>query len=195
MKVLCHANNTKKFVEWRQVMGMNDLIEAEPTKKKSKIFKNIIEFFWDLTFYICIIIVITYIVPNFILQRTIVDGSSMNDTLSHGDNLYVEKISHHFNKLNRFDVIVFYPFGKDGEENDYYVKRIIGMPGETIQIKEDGSILINGDLLNENYGRELILNSGRAEGPITIGEDEYFVLGDNRNASEDSRSERIGTLS
>ena len=91
MKVLCHANNTKKFVEWRQVMGMNDLIEAEPTKKKSKIFKNIIEFFWDLTFYICIIIVITYIVPKFILQRTIVDGSSMNDTLSHGDNLYVEK--------------------------------------------------------------------------------------------------------
>ena len=68
------------------------------------------------------------------------------------------------------------------------------MPGETIQIKEDGSILINGDLLNENYGRELILNSGRAEVPITIGEDEYFVLGDNRNASEDSRSERIGNV-
>lgn len=147
--------------------------------------------FFDLIFYVVLVFVCIYILPNYVIQRTIVDGSSMADTLLDGENLYVEKISYHFNKLDRFDIIVFYPYGRDNEE--YYVKRIIGMPGETIQII-DSDIYIDGEILEENYGKELIQYPGRAASPIKLGQDEYFVMGDNRNISKDSRDEYVGNV-
>lgn len=148
-------------------------------------------FLYDLIFYAVLIFVCIYIIPNFVLQRTIVDGSSMADTLQDGEHLYVEKLSYRFDALDRFDIIVFYPFGRENEE--YYVKRIIGMPGETIQII-NGTIYINGEVLTEHYGKEPILDPGRASVPITLGEDEYFVMGDNRNVSKDSRSMEVGNV-
>ncbi len=149
-------------------------------------------FLFDLVFYGVLIFACIYIIPNFVMQRTIVDGSSMEETLSNGDHLYVEKISYRFDMLKRFDIIVFYPFGRENEE--YYVKRIIGLPGETVQIK-DGLIYIDDELLEENYGMEKIEYAGRAAEPITLGEDEYFVMGDNRNISKDSRYETVGNVS
>jgi signal peptidase I len=148
-------------------------------------------FLYDLIFYAVLIFVCIYILPNFVLQRTIVDGSSMENTLHDGEQLYVEKLSYRFDALHRFDIIVFYPYGRESEE--YYVKRIIGMPGETVQII-DGGIYINGELLKEDYGKETILDPGRAAVPITLGEDEYFVMGDNRNISKDSRSMEVGNV-
>jgi signal peptidase I len=148
-------------------------------------------FLYDLIFYAVLIFVCIYILPNFVIQRTIVDGSSMAETLHDGEHLYVEKLSYRFDALDRFDIIVFYPYGRENEE--YYVKRIIGMPGETIQII-GSDIYINGEVLEEHYGKDPISDAGRAENPITLGEDEFFVMGDNRSVSKDSRSGDVGNV-
>ena len=141
-------------------------------------------------FYIAFVLVLTWVIITFVGQRTRVDGRSMMNTLHDGDNLIVEKLSYRFSDPKRFDIIVFPPTGK----KEYYIKRIIGLPGETVQIDENGNIYINGELLEENYGAETIQNPGRAAKPITLGDDEYFVLGDNRNNSKDSRSEEVGNV-
>lgn len=120
-----------------------------------------------------------------------VDGRSMNATLNDGDNLIVEKLSYRFGDPERFDIIVFPP---QESPKEHYIKRIIGLPGETVQIDAEGKIYINGEVLEENYGLETIRNAGRAAEPITLGDDEYFVLGDNRNNSKDSRSDAVGNV-
>ena len=129
----------------------------------------------------------------FVGQRTEVEGASMENTLHNGDNLIVDKLSYRFHDPERFDIIVF-PF--QYQANTYYIKRIIGLPGETVQIMEDGSIYINGEKLEESYGREVIQPEtiGRAAEPIVLGEDEYFVMGDNRNNSSDSRTDIVGNI-
>ena len=134
--------------------------------------------------YIAVVLGITWLVITFVGQRTEVNGSSMEPTLSNNDNLIVDKISYRFKDPQRFDIIVF-PFQYD--ENVYYIKRIIGLPGETVRIDEEGNIYINGEILDEHYGKEVIQDPGLAVQEITLGEDEYWCMGDNRNHSSDSR--------
>lgn len=133
----------------------------------------------------------TYLLVTFVGQRTQVVGSSMETTLSDGDNLILDKISYRFHDPERYDIIVF-PF--QYEEDTYYVKRIIALPGETVQIDENGKIYINGEILHESYGREVIEDPGRAAAPITLANDEYFVMGDNRNNSSDSRDPSVANI-
>ena len=138
-----------------------------------------------VVFYVSLFII------TFIGQRTIVDGPSMEPTLESGDNLIVDKLTYRFSEPKRFDIIVF-----PHQKHEYYIKRIIGLPGETVYISENGDIYINEQKLEENYGKEVIKDSnrGRAAETIVLGEDEYFVLGDNRNHSSDSRFADVGNI-
>lgn len=155
----------------------------------NKVLKELLSTGLYLLFVLCV----TYLVIAFVGQRTEVDGESMEPTLSNGDNLIVDKLTYRFKDPERFDIIVF-PF--QYQEDTYYIKRIIGMPGETVQIDEQGNIYIDGEILQESYGREVIRpeNIGVAREPIVLGEDEYFVMGDNRNNSSDSRMEIVGNI-
>ena len=143
--------------------------------------------------YLLCVLGAVWLVITFVGQRTEVEGASMENTLHNGDNLIVDKLSYRFHDPERFDIIVFqFQF----QDNTYYIKRIIGLPGETVQIMDDGSIYINGEKLEENYGMEVIKPEtiGRAAEPIELGDDEYFVMGDNRNNSSDSRTDMVGNI-
>lgn len=161
--------------------------QAKPVEKETSVLRETISF----VIYIGIVFLLTYLVIHYVGQRTQVSGSSMEATLSDGDNLIVDKISYRFHDPERFDIIVF-PYKY--EKNTFYIKRIIGLPGETVQIDTDGNIYIDGETLKESYGREVMLSPGEAEEPIVLKEDEYFVLGDNRNASSDSRDPSVGKI-
>ncbi len=156
-------------------------------RDKSDMVKETLSFI----LYIAIVFLVTYLVIHYVGQRTQVSGTSMEYTLSDGDNLIVDKISYRFHEPERFDIIVF-PFRY--KEDTYYIKRIIGLPGETVQIDDEGNIYIDGEVLEESYGREIILDPGEAASPIELGDGEYFVLGDNRNASSDSRDPSVGKI-
>lgn len=163
---------------------MNEnLINAERKEDDSKRKKKR-GFIVEIIIYAVIIYICMFIIPKYVMQRTIVDGPSMEDTLHNGENVLVDKISPRIGNLDRFDIIVFYPYGRD--VNEYYVKRIIGLPGETIQII-GSDIYINGEILEEDYGKDPITKAGIAAEPLNLGKDEYFVMGDNREISQDSR--------
>ena len=153
--------------------------------------KNILKEILSTSVYLLVVLLVTYLIVNYVGQRTQVVGSSMESTLSDGDNLIVDKITYRFQDPERFDIIVF-PFKY--EKNTYYIKRIIGMPGEKIRIDSEGVIYVNGEVLNEHYGREVIADPGVAKGEITLGKDEYFVVGDNRNNSTDSSDPMVGNI-
>ena len=138
--------------------------------------------------YILVVLLIALFTVKFIGQRTVVIGQSMERTLSNGDNLIVNKIGYRLHDPERFDIVVF-PYRNDRTQK--FVKRIIGLPGETVQII-DGVIYINGEVLEEYYGKEFMVDGGVAIDPVLLSEDEYFVLGDNRNNSMDSRVAEVG---
>ena len=142
--------------------------------------------------YIVVLVCIVHLTVTYVGQRTVVAGDSMLNTLHDKDNLIIDKVSYRFRDPERYEIIVF-PY-RHAEET-FYIKRIIGLPGETVQIK-DGYVYINEQKLEESFGREVIRADryGQATEPITLGMDEYFVLGDNRNESADSRETSVGIL-
>ena len=142
--------------------------------------------------YIVVVIIISLLCVTFIAQRTKVIGQSMYPTLNDGDQLIVDKISYRFKDPKRFDVVVF-PYRY--EHNKRYIKRIIGLPGETVQII-DGEVYIDGELLRDPFGEQIGLmeDAGIAAEPVTLAADEYFCLGDNRNNSKDSRFSDVGVI-
>ena len=153
--------------------------------------KNVIKEILSTSLYLLVVLCLTYLVITYVGQRTQVIGSSMETTLSNDDNLIVDKISYRFREPKRFAIIVF-PY--EYADETYYIKRVIGLPGESVRIDTSGQIYINDSVLEESYGKEVIKEPGRAFETITLGEDEYFVMGDNRNNSSDSRDPSVGNI-
>ena len=175
--------------EWKQNENEADMSQVEEEQKSDSISMK--EVLRELMIYAIIVVLCVSVVPKYVIQRTIITGHSMENSLQDEDNVLVEKLLFRFSNPKRFDVVMFYPYGE--EEEDYYVKRVIGLPGETIQIIGE-EIFIDGELLEENYGKQAITYQGIAEEPLTLGEDEYFLMGDNRKVSFDSRYEEVGPV-
>ena len=167
---------------------MKQMTDSKKEKRTDGVYREI----FSMMFYLIFVVAATLLIIRFVGQRTEVSGHSMEDTLDDGDNLIVDKLTYRFRDPVRYDIIVF-PYKY--KEDTYYIKRIIGLPGEMVQITEEGNILINGEILEESYGREVMKSPGIAADPIILGEDEYFVLGDNRIASADSRDPSVGVIS
>lgn len=160
-------------------------IETTPTVRK--IIKEIIV--WLLL--IVLTITASYFITTNVFVKTAVAGVSMEPTLMEGQVVIVNKIEYYLKSPKRNDVIVY---KQSNREHSYYeIKRVIGLPGETVKIK-NGMIYINDEVLKEKIKTETIENAGLAEEGIKLDDNEYFVLGDNRNDSEDSRFASVGNV-
>lgn len=165
--------------------------EQEEEKKEKKTSRSMMKEILYNSLFLLFVLVVTLLIVKYVAQRTTVSGSSMEPMIHDGDSLIVDKITYRFHDPERFDIIVF-PF--EYQEGTYYIKRIIGLPGESVRIDEDGNIYINSEILEEHYGAEVIRDPGNAYNEIILRENQYFVLGDNRNNSSDSRNPAVGLI-
>lgn len=202
---------------------MTNNIENETNKtiKKTENTFNIWREIWEWFYTIVVALVVVFFIKTFLFDIVRVDGPSMNPTLIHNDRLlitklgykpeagdiiildstYTDRLEYYENyekttgdELNSFDKATKYFSLPDELKHRYYVKRIIGMPGDTVDIK-NGKVLINGELLDEPYYDGITnMTDGLVDYPVTVAEDHVFVMGDNRPNSLDSRSSHLGQV-
>ncbi len=157
------------------------------SRKRKRSLARII---WGWLLFVLILLIVVFAGVHLLSQRTPVTDNSMYPVLREGDEVWINKLQYTLWSPSRFDVIAFRARYGDNEQS---IKRIIGLPGETVQIKE-GKIYINGYELQENYDSDLIEQAGIASTILTLNRDEYFVLGDNRADSSDSREPTVGLI-
>lgn len=160
-------------------------------QKEKKLNPKLLTDIFEMMILTLVVIFMAFAITYFVGMRTSIIGDSMEPSLYNGQEILINRIIYKLSSPKREDVVVFWPNGN--QKTHYYVKRVIALPGETIQII-DGRIYIDGILLKEDESYSKIMDAGIAENEIVLGVDEYFVLGDNRNSSEDSRSGNIGPV-
>ena len=159
------------------------------SKRNSKI-KRFFRSFWQWILLVFVAVIVGYAVVTFGFQTVTVVGPSMNPTLSDSQVVMVNKLAYKVSDVKRYDVIAYSRVDGDGY---YDIKRVIGLPGETVRIS-NGDIYINGERRSDVPFTMTIQISGVAEEDVTLGDEEYFVMGDNVNNSEDSRYTNVGNI-
>jgi len=147
---------------------------------------QILHFIWDLG----LALLVVYLIITFVIQNTKVSGSSMEPTLHHHDAVIINKWIYYLKDPQQGDIIIF-PY--QGDPSKKYIKRIIALPGDLLDIQE-GNIYINGKKLEESYITESWIVKGNVVYPFSVPDDHYFVMGDHRDHSADSRFEEVGTV-
>lgn len=149
-------------------------------KKKNAILSEVLDYVKVIIFAVVFVL----IVNNFILINALVPSESMEKTIMTGDRIFGFRLAYEFEEPERFDIVIFkYP--DDPEQKELYIKRVIGLPGETVNIV-NGKVYVNGEQspLDDSFCPETPIGDF---GPYTVPEGCYFMLGDNRNCSKDSR--------
>ncbi len=170
----------------RRVSGLH-FGRRKERKINLSLFQEIIIWVLEIAITIAIAVVFSY----FFGVRSSVIGPSMSPQLDDGDEVLIDRFSYKFISPKPGDMIAFLPNGNTNTH--YYIKRVIGVPGDTVQII-DGAVYVNEEEYAEKTEVSRMEDAGIAAEPVMLGEDEYFVLGDNRNNSEDSRFANIGSV-
>ncbi len=140
---------------------------------------------------IVVVVVVAYYLVLFFGDKTKAIGDSMSPTILDGQTLLLDKFSYRVREPRAGDVVAFQPGGRNGASIS--IKRIIGIPGDTVLI-DGGKVFINGELFEEPSSRPVMADPGLAKTELTLESDMYFVLGDNRNHSTDSRYVSVGNI-
>ena len=160
-------------------------------QKKKRLNPKVIKDIFEMIIGSMIAFFLAFVIVFSVGMRTSIVGDSMEPMMGNGQEILINRVIYRLSSPKRGDVVVFLPNGN--EKSHYYVKRVVGLPGETIHI-QDGSVYVDGALLEEDDAYDQMIDSGIAQNDLALGSDEFFVLGDNRNSSEDSRSGNIGAV-
>ncbi len=160
-------------------------------EKKKRISKDMVREFFAVLFYCFAAVLLAVVIVFLVGMKVSVIGVSMEPALYNGQEVLINRFVYKLFSPERGDIVAFLPNGN--KNSHYYLKRVVGLPGEKVQII-GGYVYVNGILLDEDESFDKIADAGLAENEIVLGLDEYFVLGDNRNSSEDSRSGNIGPV-
>lgn len=164
--------------------------EKKGKKKKEKPKKSLKREIFEWVMVFVVAAALAFVVRTFIFEPVRVDGSSMLNTLEDSEFMIATKFDYLMGDPERFDIVICdYPNTDDGM---YRVKRVIGLPGETIELTADGDLYVNGEYVEQNF--DMKSKPYQAYGPITVQEGKYVVMGDNRGNSKDSRDRFVGPL-